>query len=263
MKVQKKRVRTNRMPRRESADWHWPADEREVRDLIDSLESLFSALGLKNSIRLSTKSKRDAQRKRHALPSATIVGNLLTNWHQDARYLDRFGEPLSLPFDGHQLSFKRLCQKVAPAESARHVLNEFIKLGVLEKDSHGLVKPTTRSLPMYNDSQLASVHTIRALRDFASTLEHNLRKADSPRDHLFFRMAWNGDLPTTKIPRLKIWLRRHGQDLLESADSWMADAARSAEHKKRKKQSRTQTSIGIYLAVQKRSRTPRTRIRSR
>ncbi len=250
MKPQK-RGRPTKNATSESANWSWPADTDEISNLIGSLQKLFSSLGIKNSISLSRRSTRDRPSKQHALPSATIVGNLLTKWHQDAMYLDRFGEPVPLPFDGRRMSFKELCRKVAPSASAQHVLKKFIKLGVVEQDEMGLVIPTTRSLPMYNDSELATAHTIRALRDFVDTLDHNLRIAHSPRDHLFFRMAWNGDLPTEKIPRLKIWLRRHGQDLLESADSWMADAARGAGRKQTARTPRAQATVGIYLALRK------------
>lgn len=249
-----KRTRSNRNPKREPINWNWPTDKTEIANLVSSLQRLFSALDIEDTIRLVNPSTSESGNKHRALPSATIVGNLLTNWHQDARYLDQFGEPIPLPFDGHRLSFKGLCRKVAPAKSARHVLNEFLRLGVLEWDDQGLIKPTTRSLPMYNDSGLATVHTIRALRDFVDTLDHNLRTANSPRDHLFFRMAWNGDLPTEKIPRLKIWLRRHGQDLLESADNWMADAARRASRTKDKRPSASQATIGIYLALKKKKK---------
>ena len=250
------RSRPNKNTPREPMNWHWPVDTQEIADLVKSLRALFASLGIENSVRFSKPLAKDIPNRRNALPSATIVGNLLTNWHQDAQYLDRFGEPLPLPFDGRRLSFKSLCRKVAPAKSARHVLDEFIKLGVLKKDEEGLVRPTTRSLPMYNDSGLATVHTIRALRDFVNTLDHNLRAAGSPRDHLFFRMAWNGDLPTERVPRLKIWLRRHGQDLLESADNWMADAARNSNRAKGKRHHRTQATVGIYMGLQKIKKRP-------
>ncbi len=243
--------RTNKQMARSITSRHWPGDTNEISDLVSSLQKLFSTLGIKDRVRLSNPSKTKTPSKKQGLPSATIVGNLLTNWHQDVRYLNRFGEPVPLSFDCRPKSFKELCRKVAPTASAQRVLNEFIRLGVLQQDETGLISPTTRSLPMYNDSELATVHTIRALRDFVDTLRHNLRTAESARDHLFFRMAWNGDMPTVRIPRLKIWLKRHGQDLLESADNWMADAARSSRRVRRDQSSKTQATIGIYMALQK------------
>ena len=250
MKSQKRKHASNSTARKRTRR-RWPADTSEISDLFNSLQKLFSTLGIKDRIRLSMPSQTKTLSKRGGLPSATIVGNLLTNWHQDIRYLDRFGEPVPLPFDGRPISFKALCRKVAPTATARQVLNEFIRLRVLQQDHAGLISPTTRSLPMYNDSELATIHTIRALRDFVDTLRHNLRTADSARDHLFFRMAWNGDLPAAKVPRLKIWLKRHGQDLLESADNWMADAARGTRRTKREPNPKTQATIGIYMALQK------------
>ena len=248
MKSQTRRQRDNTSDRK-PANRRWPADTKDISELFSSLQKLFSTLGIKDRIRFSSTLKVDKPRKGSRLPSANIVGNLLTNWHQDVLYLDRFGEPVPLTFDGRPISFRALCRKVAPTIAPRQVLNELIKLRVVQRDPAGLISPTTRSLPMYSDSELATIQTIRALRDFADTLRHNLRTADSARDHLFFRMAWNGELPATKIPRLKIWLKRHGQELLESADNWMADAARGSSHRKRNYGSKAQATIGIYMAL--------------
>jgi hypothetical protein len=65
---------------------------------------------------------------------------------------------------------------------------------------------------------------------------------------MFHRVAWNGNFNASEIPRLKIWLRRYGQGLLESADSWMLRRSQSNNGPRRQRKS-AEVSIGVYLSV--------------
>ncbi len=239
--------------------WLSASDRDEISQLLDSLRELFESLGINEDIKFTKRHISHGTAgslSREILPSATTVGELLTLWHQDVRYLDKFGNPVPLPFEGRTKSFKGLARKVLPQISAKYLLDEFKRLDVIEIDGGGMIRAKMRSLPVYNDSKLAAVHTVRALRGFIDTLNHNLRETSSSLDQRFFRMAWNGDLPYEQVRRLKIWLKRHGQDLLESADNWMTSASRNSHGSQIPSRRRTQASIGIYLAIEGKKKDP-------
>jgi len=235
--------------------WKINDQDVEIHELVKDLKRLVKSLTLTKHIKIcaaKTTTGRGQRNLRSAQPSPTAVGELLTFWHQDPRYLDKFGNPIPLRIAGKGPSFRALARNSAPNISANYLLEELLRLRVINVDSAGLVRATTRSLPVYNDAELAKLHTVRALRGFIRTLDHNLSRGSSNVDQLFHRIAWNGDLPIQHIPRLKIWLQRHGQDFLEAADNWMQNNSRSRQRRPLRRRHGIQTSIGIYLAIDKR-----------
>ncbi len=230
-------------------------DERAIviDNLARDLSVLFKELRINNRISISRATTRGARREvdfRNAPAHAHAIGELLTIWHQDPKYLDNLGNPIPLRMNGRTKSFRILARKSAPKLSPTYLLDELTKLGVLTIDARGVIQAKSRSLPIYNDAELASLHTLRTLRGFIATLNHNLRSGPESADQLFHRIACNRNLDKTNIPRLRIWLQRHGQNLLESADNWMNSHARLNRAKRPSKGSPSQVSIGIYLAVE-------------
>jgi hypothetical protein len=105
-----------------------------------------------------------------------------------------------------------------------------------------------RSLPVYEDKQLAIQHTLTSLDSFIRTLRHNLNSTASNSDQLFHRVAWNGEFDARDIPTLKIRVKRHGQNFLESCDNWMTRRTKASKSVSSRKKA-VQVFIGIYLAV--------------
>jgi hypothetical protein len=135
--------------------------------------------------------------------------------------------------------------------SANQLLRELEHLKAVTVDGRGKVHALVRSINVYEDKRLAALHTLNSLRGFINTLRHNLESAPSNSDQLFHRVAWNGELDAKEIPKLKIWLRRHGQNLLESADSWMSSKSRHRPQYAKRPKGSVQVSVGLYLAVDK------------
>ena len=180
---------------------------------------------------------------------ASAIGELLTIWHQDPRYLNQKGEPVALRMNGQNCSFSKLAAQAAPKLDARKVLSELKLTGAVTTDNRGYIRATTRSLSVYEDRRLAIQHTLGALSGFIKTLRHNLESAASNSEQLFHRVAWNGQIDLEEIPKLKIWLKNRGQVFLESADKWMQRRSNVKKRGDRNLRSIRQVSVGLYLSV--------------
>jgi hypothetical protein len=224
--------------------------EITVDDVIKDLLDLFSFLGLDKGSLASRVVDLDSATlaSRRLYAHASAIGELLAAWHQHPEYLDQLGNPLPIRFVAGPHSFHRLAKKTVPNIDPKTLLSELERIGAVTIDARRYIRVHMRSLPVYEDEQLAIQHTLASLRSFIRTLRHNLNSAVSNSDQLFHRVAWNGNLDPREIPTLKIRVKRHGQSFLESCDNWMARKAK-ASTKSRRNRKRAQVFIGVYLAV--------------
>jgi len=231
-------------------DFSPPLREVTVDDVIKDLLDLFGHLGL-DAGRLAARVvdlDSATMASRRLYPHASAIGELLTAWHQDPDYLDSLGAPSPIRMQGGRRSFRHLADKTVPNMDPKTLLAELEQIGAVTIDAKGYIRVHMRSLPVYEDKNLAIQHTLISLDSFIRTLRHNLNSNASNSDQLFHRVAWNGDLDAREIPALKIRVKRHGQNFLESFDNWMTRRSQST-HYSRKKRKRAQVFIGVYLAV--------------
>ncbi len=222
-----------------------------ARQVVSELNALFEQIGInpkidtRNNLRLRGVSVNDPEK---AYANALAISDLLTLWHQHPNFIDPSGRPVPLRVKTGKKSFQSLAAQAAPATSATKLLLELKRLRLVSIDPEGKIHVRTRSLHVYTDQQLRALHTLSALRGFMHTLRHNLRSRPSNSDQMFHRVAWNGNFNASQIPRLKIWVRRYGQSLLESADSWMLRRSQSSADLRRRRNA-AEVSIGVYLSV--------------
>ena len=212
---------------------------------------LFDCLGLDSGqlIRRVGNVDRAKRNQIRNYPHASLIGDLLTVWNQDPKYLDRFGDPMPIRMKGKSRSFSELAQRCAPNINERQLLQELKRLGAVRMEKSGLIRAMGRTIPVYEDKRLAGLHTLGTLHGFIRTLRHNLNSEASNSNQLFHRIAWNRRLNIREVPRLKIWLKRHGQHFLESADNWMIRNTKRSAPKHKTNKHHAQISIGLYLAV--------------
>jgi Family of unknown function (DUF6502) len=228
-----------------------PLREVTVDDVIKDLLDLFGHLGL-DAGRLAARVvdlDPATLASRRLYPHASAIGELLTAWHQDPEYLDDQGSPSPIRMRTGRRSFRHLADKTVPNMDPKTLLSELERIGAVTIDANRYIRVHMRSLPVYEDKHLAIQHTLISLDSFIRTLRHNLNSTVSNSDQLFHRVAWNGDLDAREIPTLKIRVKRHGQNFLESCDNWMTRRTKSSTYNSRKKRKPTQVFIGVYLAV--------------
>jgi len=183
-------------------------------------------------------------------PHAFAIGEMLTAWHQDNKYLDLTGAPAPIKFRGPGPSFQHLARNKVPGIKPSQLLSELVRLGVVITGEDGFIRVLMRSIPVFEDKELAKQHTLSSLNGFIMTLRHNLDSVPANFDQLFHRIARNDDFDRREIPALKIKVTRRGQNFLESIDDWLASNA-TAKSSRRVPQSRkAKVSVGVYLSVE-------------
>ena len=145
-------------------------------DVLAALLDLFSKLRIEPSDLASRVNSIDPELiTAHRLYSHTAaVGELLTEWHQNPKYLDESGAPLPIKLSGRGRSFQALARKSVPNLAPSTLLTELKRVGAIVLDRQRLVHVRMRSLPVYKDNQLAIQHTLMSLHSFIRTLRHNL-----------------------------------------------------------------------------------------
>jgi hypothetical protein len=128
---------------------------------------------------------------------------------------------------GSRASFAQLANRVVPNLDARWLLSQLERVRAVAIDENRLIHIKMRSLPVYEDKRLATQHTLTSLEGFIRTLRHNLDSAPSNSKQLFHRIAWNGEFSSKDLPKLKIRMKRNGQNFLESCDNWMTHKSKS------------------------------------
>jgi hypothetical protein len=225
-------------------------DEVTVDDVVGALLDLFKELQIDASNLASrVESANHEPITSHRLYSHTAaIGELLTVWHQDPKYLDSSGNPLPIKTRGTGRSFNNLAKSV-PTMRAPALLRELERAGAVTIDNNQLVHVRMRSLSVYEDKRLAIQHTLTSLISFIRTLRHNLDSDPSNSDQLFHRVALNGDFASSLIPTLKIRIKRQGQAFLEAFDNWMMRQSKGRSTRRKPRGKRSQIFIGVYLAV--------------
>jgi Family of unknown function (DUF6502) len=225
-------------------------NEVTVDDVVGALLDLFKELQIDASNLASrVESVNHEPMSSHRLYSHTAaIGELLSVWHQDPKYLNNSGDPLPIKMRGPGRSFSNLA-KAVPTMSAPALLRELERAGAVTIDKDEYVHVRMRSLSVYEDKRLAIQHTLTSLISFIRTLRHNLDSDPSNSDQLFHRVAWNGDFASSLIPTLKIKIKRQGQTFLEAFDNWMMRQAKTRTAKRKTRGKRAQIFIGVYLAV--------------
>jgi hypothetical protein len=242
----KRATKTSKTPKTRTAT----CDEVAVDDVVGALLDLFKELQIDASNLASrVKSVKHKRLTFHRLyPHTAAIGELLSVWHQDPKYLDNSGNPLPIKTRETGRSFSNLA-KTVPGMSARALLRELELAGAVKIDNDQLVHVRMRSLSVYEDKRLAIQHTLTSLISFIRTLRHNLDSAPSNSDQLFHRVAWNGDFASRLIPTLKIRVKRQGQAFLEAFDNWMMRQTKAPSYRRKSRGKRSQIFIGVYLAV--------------
>jgi hypothetical protein len=219
-----------------------------ITRLFDLLEHVGIAMPEAKS--LFSESMQTEQPPHPLYAHATPIGEMLTAWHQNSKYLDRSGNPAPIKFRGPSPSFQDLAKKRVPGIKPSQLLSELQRLGVITADKEGSIRVLMRSFPAFEDKELAKQHTLSSLNDFITTLRHNLDSVAANYDQLFHRIARIDNFDRREIPALKIRVKRRGQNFLESIDDWLSSNAADKSKRPVPKSRKIRVSVGVYLSVE-------------
>ena len=151
------------------------------------------------------------------------AARVISGWVRDRTFTNASGNPVALPFEGENASFKRLVRLYSGDAPARAILDELLRVGSVERTAEGKIHLLDRSyVPKKSEiEKLGILGTDTA--DLISTIEHNIRLTDAP---FFQRKVCYDNLPCEALPPLKKMAGSKSQVLLESLDRWLCERDR-------------------------------------
>ncbi len=174
-------------------------------------------------------SRREVMRVRK-LPKPDITDSIekhnraarvIAAWRRESEFLDTDGKPAPLPLDGDGTTFSELVKRFSGNMPPRAVLDELINVeAVSESFEDNTVTLLTRAyIPKNYDS-----HKINILgtdvKHLLSTINHNLQPGLMK--PIFQRKVSYDNLPDEILEKFHNQFNKKAQDLLESADKWLA-----------------------------------------
>lgn len=158
-----------------------------------------------------------------ALDRINRAARVIAGWVRDRRFSDESGQPTDLPFEGGNVSFLQLVKLYSGDAPARAVLDELMRVGVVERTPDGKIHLLEHSyIPKAGEiDKIAMLGSDPS--DLFSTIDHNICHPDAP----FFQRKVNYDnLPSEALPELKKLAGEQSQALLERMDRWMSERDR-------------------------------------
>jgi hypothetical protein len=158
-----------------------------------------------------------------ALDRINRAARVVSGWVVDRRFSDESGQPTDLPFEGGNVCFLQLVKSYSGDAPARAVLDELMRVGVVERTPDGRIHLLEHSyVPKAGEiDKIAMLGSDPS--DLFSTIDHNICYPDAP----FFQRKVNYDnLPSEALPELKKLAGDQSQALLERMDRWMSERDR-------------------------------------
>jgi Family of unknown function (DUF6502) len=154
-----------------------------------------------------------------ALQRYNRAARVISGWVRDRMFTNESGDPVDLPFEGENATFKKLVRLYSGDAPARAILDELLRVGSVERTTEGKIHLLDRSyVPMRGEIEKIGILGADAA-DLISTIEHNIRQPDTP---FFQRKVCYDNLPGEALPQLKRMGRNKSQSLLESLDRWLS-----------------------------------------
>jgi hypothetical protein len=172
--------------------------------------------------------RRDVSRLRAALaaqPAAppieqsSILGRVLSGWHQDPDFLGAGGVPRDLPADG-PASFATLLARYGGDIPETATAKELRRVGAVSVNADGTFKVRTRYyMPLALDD-VALERYGSVVADLATSINHNFFEQD-PQRRIFEGRAHHPRIDPAALEEFRTLIDERGERLLEEIDAWL------------------------------------------
>ena len=194
----------------------------------DSRVSLLTGIHRKEVKRL-----REDLRRHDGIPNLLTVGALLVSrWIGDQAFVDEEGRPVPLPrrAPAPSPSFEALVASISTDIPPRSILDEWIRLGVVEVDESGLIRLAAESFVPEQGFDEKTHFFGRNIRDHIATGAHNLLDAGPA---FFDRSVYYDNLSKESANKLADIAREEGSALIRRMNSHALQMQREDEGSKR------------------------------
>lgn len=177
------------------------------------------------------------------IPKAPINKGLsvVKTWLTTPKYLDKNKKAKDLPLRG-PLSFESLVKKACADFSPRSLLDELIRVGVVEKVNRDTVRLIKDDYVPSKDEQLLVDILLTSVKDLLVTGEHNLT---SPEDLAWFqREVQYSRLPESVVNEFKKYSNKKSQLLISDLNRWLN--RKKATAKQTTAEETRRVGLGVY-----------------
>lgn len=150
----------------------------------------------------------------------TPIGNVLSAWHQDERYLDESGKPIPLPLQG-ALSLTALTEQFRGDIPSTAIIKELDRAGAIRIRGQ-IAEVTMRYYMPFTLEDKAIERFGLVLHDLGSTIATNLL-APSRGDANFEGRAINDRIMPHATEAFRKYVDRKAEEFLEDLDDWLTD----------------------------------------
>lgn len=188
------------------------------RKPTDSRAAVLTGLTRKEIKRLRELTRDEsvqAVSRRHINRASRVV----SGWVRDKEFQDVQGEPAMLSFDGHD-SFTELVKRYSGDMTPRAVLDELVRVGVVEKTDK-LVLRKKAYIPSGDNQEMLHIFG-EDVGDLISTVDHNLTTTRPVRPPMYQRTLTYDNIPPEIIDKWRAHAAQKSQALLETLDQWLA-----------------------------------------
>jgi hypothetical protein len=154
---------------------------------------------------------------RNGLDAAKLP-DIMARWYTDAAYVGTDGDPNVLSLR----ELNRLIRSVfknATRPTCQHVLNALIRAGAVRRMGARFAA-VSRYVSFAEDAALAHEHSLKSLRRYLRTVQHNLATLN-PEQRLLERSATNASIPASALPIIHRRFKREVGALLFRMDRYV------------------------------------------
>ena len=144
-------------------------------------------------------------------------------WRREPEFLDADGNTKPLSESGGTASFVALCERAAPEQSAKALLEYLSELGAVRRIADGTVELLTESVlacAARPQRMVAPETVLMHLQGFLGTVSSNLLRGDADPPARFERACYS-DIPERLVPVFQNLVAARGQNFIDSIDEWL------------------------------------------
>jgi len=171
------------------------------------------------------------------------AARVVAGWVRDKDFSDAQGSPKVLSLQDGSASFAELVRRFSGDIPFRAVLDELLRVGVVEMHDDKSVRLKTRAyVPESGDADKLNILGTD-VSDLVSTIDHNLQHGAS--DPFFQRKVMYDNVPIEAVEEFRRLTGAQAQALLEQLDKWLSQHDRDT-HPGTAGTGQMRTGIGIY-----------------
>lgn len=148
------------------------------------------------------------------------AARVVAGWIRDAEFSDADGNPKVLTLQDGRSSFAELVRRFSGDIPFRAVLDELLRVGVVEKAGDDTIRLKTRAyVPESGDADKLNILGTD-VSDLVATIEHNLQYGSA--DPFFQRKVMYDNVPVEALQEFRRMSGAQAQSLLERLDKWLS-----------------------------------------